>query len=201
MERPFNCDAVVQQECARLLFRYGIQQIVETGTYKGVTTEFLASFGLPIHTVEVVPETYESTKDRLAGKKNITCHLGNSAEVLAALLPGLPKVPTLFYADAHWQTYWPLRDELKVITKEFPGALAVIIIDDFQVPGRNYQFDSYLEQACNVEYLQDVLPTQGTHYYNDRSLRHHIPVGKLYCVPDAGDGLFATVNGVRYSNI
>jgi hypothetical protein len=41
----------------------------------------------------------------------------------------------LFFLDAHWYDYWPLLDEIELITSKVPRC--VIIIDDFQVPGRN----------------------------------------------------------------
>ena len=44
-------------------------------------------------------------------------------------------VPTLFYLDAHWLEHLPLREEVELITANFPRA--VIVIDDFEVRGRS----------------------------------------------------------------
>jgi hypothetical protein len=49
--------------------------------------------------------------------------------------------PTLFYLDAHWEEYLPLRDELQLIYNNFPRA--VVLVDDFKVDDDlGYGFDS-----------------------------------------------------------
>ena len=193
----FNKDPVVEAEFRRLMQRYNIEEIVETGTYEGDSTVFFASFGKIVHTVEVVPSTYVKTQERLRNYANVQCYLGNSADVIRQLpLTG----PTIFYLDAHWHDYWPLRDELKYITTlPFP---VVIVIDDFQVPGTNYHFDRYKDQGCNYDYIKDCLPNSGTYYYLGRTERQSNGVGKFYWVPDSGEGLFNVAsNGERYSNL
>ena len=62
-------------------------------------------------------------------------------------------VPTLFYLDAHWHEYLPLRDELEIALGQF--ANAVVLIDDFQVPDDpGYGFDDYGPgKTLNLEYL------------------------------------------------
>jgi hypothetical protein len=100
--------------------------------------------------------------------------------------------------DAHWENYCPLRDELKTVRSlPFP---VVIIIDDFKTPNRDFQFDRYGSHECSIDYVKDFLPEGGTYYYLNRSERPNRGVGKLYWVPDNGDGLFYTdTNGERYS--
>jgi len=63
----------------------------------------------------------------------------------------------LFYLDAHWEDYWPLRDEIIEIGKTHYDN-CVIVIDDCKVPGRHdIPFDQYKGKECSFEYIQDLL--------------------------------------------
>ena len=191
----FNSDRNVEKEFTKLFKRYGIEQIIETGTYVGDTTRFLASFGVPVHTIEVVPENHRIASNNLSYLNNVKCHLGNSADVLKELPTDKQ---TIFYLDAHWQDYCPLRDEIKIIREKYPGA--VIVIDDFQTPDRNFHFDRFGQDINNFDYIKDSLPKSGTGYYMNRTEREAFGVGKFYWVPDGGSGLYFTAdNGHRYS--
>ena len=200
IQGPFNDDPIVVRECDRLVTKYSIKQIIETGTSTGATTECLAKYGLPVHTIEIVSETYVTAKQRLADSWNITCHQGDSGVVIRRLLTELPKTPTLFYLDAHWENHWPLLEELSVIKLlAHPGS--VIIIDDFCTPNRDYQFDHYNGVYCDLPYVRWYLPHGTVHYCLDKSERPALigqrPVGKLYVVPaDGADELC-----VRFSNL
>jgi len=60
----------------------------------------------------------------------------------------------LFYLDAHWGAYWPLRDEIKEVLRL---KKAVIVVDDFVVPFHPfYGFDAYKTQICGWYYIKDV---------------------------------------------
>jgi hypothetical protein len=74
---------------------------IETGTYYGDGALDLAKFFRTVHTIELSPKWHEFASRRLAEFKNVTCHLGDSAEVLARILPEINE-PVLFYLDAHW---------------------------------------------------------------------------------------------------
>jgi hypothetical protein len=69
-------------------------------------------------------------------------------------------VPTLFYLDAHWESYLPLREEAELVIGHFPQA--VLLIDDFAVPDDlGYKFDDYGPgKRIDLEYLLSAnLPT------------------------------------------
>jgi hypothetical protein len=203
----FNNDHVVEEECLRLISHFGIKQHVETGTAGGDTTEWLAK--LPgesvVHTIEIVDEQYQRTSKRLASYPNITFHHGDSGKYLASLLETLPRQPTLFYLDAHWQEYWPLRDELIAIDR-WGGENAIIVIDDFQVPNRSFHHDTWGGKPCGLDHIRDVLPADHILYFNDRSNRllHGVPhgcVGKLYAIPVDVPSFYQVLDGVKYSTI
>ena len=110
-------------------------EVVETGTYRGNSTEFFAHvLGVPIHTVEAHPRYYHYAAKRLAPYPDVTVELGDSREILRRLgeRPGDPT--TLFYLDAHWEQDLPLREEVEIIAKGWQSG--VVVIDDFEVAGR-----------------------------------------------------------------
>jgi hypothetical protein len=120
-----------------------IERIIETGTFRGTTTEWLAGFGIPVISIEAHASSYEFSKRRLASFRNVIVEESNSVDALGAILPELPKaVPIFFYLDAHWDNYLPLRDELHLICSFLEDF--VIVVDDFEVTGDpGYTFDDY----------------------------------------------------------
>lgn len=128
---------------------------VETGTWKGHTTVWLASVFDRVFTVEVNAERFGANKARFAAYDNIEALQGDSPRVLLELLPRLP-FPLLAFLDAHWKDQWPLRDELKILLSVRRPKL--IAIHDFQVPGRDFGYDAYQGRACSLDYIADLLP-------------------------------------------
>jgi len=136
-----------------LIDEFEIESVVETGTYLGNTTAFFAQVSKDVHTVEVIEETYQSTKNKLKDFPNIAFHLGSSDAVLPKLLPKLASKRTLFYLDAHWYENWPLLKELEAIAQTHYDN-CVVVIDDFKVPGRkDIPYDFYGKHECSLEYI------------------------------------------------
>ncbi len=133
-----------------------VRAVIETGTFRGATTEFLAHVtGVHVYTVELSRRYYEFSKIRFGGDPFIHQYLGDSREFLrsSAADPSLPKEHVLFYLDAHWEKDLPLREELSLIRRWWSNAIC--IIDDFEVPGDPmYQFDDYgPDQRLTLDYL------------------------------------------------
>src|ERR1044072_3114133 len=59
---------------------------------------------------------------------------------------------TLFFLDAHWQSYWPLRDEIRAMS---PGQ-GIIVIHDAVVPNSDLGHDACAGQAITYDYLRDA---------------------------------------------
>lgn len=132
--------------------------IVETGTFRGVTTEFLANFGVPLNSIEVNERYYQFAKLRLRRWRNVRVFLGHSTEVLRTLKNDgqFEESNIFFYLDAHWYDDLPLKDELTIIFEDVPKS--VIMIDDFQVPhDEGYGYDDYGKQGklC-IDYLKEL---------------------------------------------
>jgi hypothetical protein len=117
--------------------------VIETGTYRADTTRFLAeAFGCPVWTVEANRRFFTYSRRRLRRLSKVTVEYGDSRECLRSLSERMTGVQVFAYLDAHWQENLPLREELKIIARAWPHA--VIMIDDFQVPGdAGYAFDDY----------------------------------------------------------
>lgn len=167
--RGFHGDRVLRAFVKILLERHGISAFVETGTSQGETSAFVGQLNrsLPVYTCEVHPPTFRETSARLAAFPNIVMRESSSPDFLQFLVAktSLGNLP-LFWLDAHWYEFWPLRDELSIITSQLGSA--VILIDDFEIPGRpQFGYDTtnqYHGRAtaeapikCNLDYIKDVL--------------------------------------------
>jgi hypothetical protein len=140
---------------------------IETGSYLGKTTEFLATLGQPVYSVERNPEFYQKAQALLQGSPLVHLNLEDSTEFLQTLLSNelSPSVMAFFYLDAHWYNPLPLRDELGIIAKQHPHA--VVMIDDFKVEDdEGYGYDSYeFGQEVTLEFLQKELRDSNWHVF------------------------------------
>jgi hypothetical protein len=140
---PFNGQQLRRQLFHEILKACSFESIIETGTYRGTTTEFMAvSTRLPTYTVELAPRFAAYSKARLRSLKNVVVL---SCDSRAALHQLSNKISSPFcYLDAHWNNDLPLNGELLLIKEHWPNA--VIMIDDFRVEGDDgYAFDDYGE--------------------------------------------------------
>ena len=119
--------------------------MVETGTYRGTTTLFLAQvFHAPVHSVEINPRFHYYAWLRTRRVANVRLALGDSRQFLRALARdrNVPKQEVFFYLDAHRPGNVPLPEELDVICRAWDQSL--VMIDDFEVPGDpGYGFNDY----------------------------------------------------------
>jgi len=156
--KAFAGDWHIRDEIQRLVTEYEIRTIVETGTNRGVSAVALAEMmgqSGTVCTIEVNEEVWKANQ-HLVEHSKILPFLGNSPDVLKQILSNV-KDHILFYLDAHWHSYWPLRDELRVIA-ESNVCNPVICIHDCQVPGKDFGFDEYNGQILCFQYVQDLLP-------------------------------------------
>jgi hypothetical protein len=132
-----------------------ITRIVETGTYRGTTTEWFSQFGVPVETVELHPRFAEFSRRRLANRSNVALAIDSSVPFLKKRVSDKSKAlgRQLFYLDSHWENHLPLKEELQLIFENYGEA--VVLIDDFKVeddPG--YGFDSYSpEKTISLDYV------------------------------------------------
>lgn len=139
----FHSDRIFQSLIEEIISCLPITSFVETGTYLGDSTVYVASrwSNLSIFTCEVNSDFFNKSKRRLKKFRNVEISQTSSPEYLKELLKNnrLGELP-LFFLDAHWYDYWPLEDEINLISLFCPNA--IIIIDDFEVPSRpDFRYD------------------------------------------------------------
>lgn len=157
-EGSFNGQALRRELVAGILRRMQPATIVETGTFLGSTTGFLAGFGVPVVSSEISAPLAYAAKQRLSDLRNVTVKLGDSRRMLAQLVAdGVNASSTFFYLDAHWLDDLPLRDEMRAIDENW--ANYIVLVDDFEVPGdRGYGYDDYgRDKALRHGYLEPCL--------------------------------------------
>lgn len=138
----FNCDTDLQQRFLALVKKHGIRTVIETGTYLGQTTVFLAQAVSKVVTIEA-SSLYFQQAGHLSEIPNVRRVLGSSSEVLPAVIRETER-PRLYFLDAHWQHFNPLLAELEAIAAS--GEEPVILIHDFLVPGHpELGYDMYAD--------------------------------------------------------
>lgn len=130
---------------SELLVRFRPEAIVETGTFRGTTTEYMARVsGLPVWSVEMSPRHLGFARTHLRRQREVRLRLGDSPKFLRELLRGdeWRGRRCFVYLDAHWGPRLPLTEELEAVLGAH--AAAVVAIDDFEIPGDpGYGFDDY----------------------------------------------------------
>lgn len=237
----FNADVITELEIIHLLKHLDIDIAVETGTSYGSTSLVLSDIVKQVYTVELKEDVYKETKEKLSRCKNINFYLGSSEKMLETIFHDIKKykdnsiinkilsivkdenekkeikqlIPVdhiFFYLDAHWYDYWPILDELEIISKHYKDR-AIIVIDDFKVPNRDFGFtiDYNTGNVLDFKYIQDkiekVYPNGYTYWYDDiYSLRPGYEdkqaTGKFYVVPkNVNIDWLKVENGINYSNL
>jgi hypothetical protein len=184
MNPAFNGDSFIEVELTRLVKKWSIRTIVETGTYQGDSTRALATFGPAVITIEIDRQRFESATD-LDQIPNVRRLHGDSAEVLHLILPYLAG-PILYYLDAHWNAHSPLLDELEAIARG-PACPVIAIHDFFNPMHPEYSFDTW----DIGEYRLELVTTGLNHIYGAKKWHHWFndqsdaqpPRGILYVEP------------------
>lgn len=136
---PFEGDTFILGEIIKLRDRLGLTSCVETGTQYGATTKALAEVFKHVMTIEADSNlAIEATKQlaplgiyvrHARSEKALPTHLFNDC---------------LYYLDAHGCEIGgcPLKEELAILADANLSNIA-IAIHDFQVPGKDFGFDTY----------------------------------------------------------
>jgi hypothetical protein len=110
-----------------------------------------------MYSVDINSQKAAHAKEVFASNPNITVECGNSPAFLKHLIESksISTVDnTMFFLDAHWNRYWPLRDEIKEILR-LPSF--AIVVDDFVVPGHpDFGCDSYGWDVCSWDYIKGL---------------------------------------------
>ena len=114
---------------------------IETGTFYGETTAFLAGIGRSVHSIEPQPELAARARQRFADFPSVTIIEARSEDCLDAVLDEVSG-STRLWLDGHYSggiTYkgpqdTPIRDELSIIERHL-GRLPdiAVLIDDMRM--------------------------------------------------------------------
>lgn len=142
---PFNGMRQRTAAVAAMFAAIPFGTVIETGTYRALTTRHLSTLTkAPIATVEVNPAYYRFSRGRLRKLAHVHQFLGKSPAVLEQLRTDAAwkAEPVFFYLDAHWLHDLPLLNELASIRRGWTDFAA--LIDDFRVDGDDgYFYDDY----------------------------------------------------------
>jgi hypothetical protein len=127
----------VKRACIR---RNGLQGAtwIETGTYRGDTTRFLADFASRVYSIEPEPTLFANAARRFKDFANVEIINGLSENVFPDLLPTL-RGDVCFWLDGHFSAGvthkgpqdTPILDELKSIGENLSNiGRAVVLVDD-----------------------------------------------------------------------
>lgn len=182
MAEAFGRDPILEAMIRKVVAEYGIETVIETGSWRGYTTRRFAEFVPFVNAIEIDPEVAAMARATLFDVPNAVVHQGDSALLLASFIPSL-NPPVLYYLDAHWGEEWPLLNELDAIAKL--SGPCVVVIHDCVVPGTDLGYDSYKGIPLTFEYVKpklDQLKFSWRHFFNDDSAQGHRR-GCLFVVP------------------
>jgi len=198
-------DTIAEARFAGLQKQFGFKTCIETGTHLGHGA-LHASRYCDVVTIEINPDFRRQAMENWIkagcelglncyrnggiGGNRIWSYEGNSPEVLRqwfdTRLDGVSPHRLCFYLDAHWQGYWPLLDELKVVA-DFGLKDSVIIIHDFKVPNKPFGYDTWNGQALDLDYvwagLAAINPDFDLAYNEEANVADGNPRGILYATP------------------
>lgn len=156
---PFNGERKRQLFVKRLINDIAPEMIIETGTFRGDTTEYLSEiYSGKIYSIENNPYYWGYSLARFLFKYNVHVTYGDSRKTLNKLLAQVDRNKILFiYLDAHWGADLPLREEIDIIYSTCINSL--VMIDDFKIPGdEKYGYDRYSQKKyISLEYLSSEI--------------------------------------------
>src|SRR5271167_856509 len=185
----FNGQARRQTLFDQLLRELKIVTIVETGTFRGTSTAYMAKTGLPVFSCELRPRYFHYASLRLANIPNVRLELADSRRFLRELLDEnlLPPGPALFYLDAHWERDLPLWEEVDQIFSRHPSP--VIMADDFRVPtDSGFAYDDYGKGKClSVSDLHQAVTARPSMFFPNYASAHETGARRGCVVLAQGD--------------
>jgi hypothetical protein len=162
---PFNGQQARMRLFQSLIAKLSPLAIVETGTFHGITTGYMAATNLPVYTAESQARNYGFARVHLLRRRNVKQKLGDSRQFLRELFLGplrdFSDKALFAYLDAHWYFDVPLVDEIDLVFSHCAGA--IVMVDDFQVPfDRGYGYGDYrMGLALTRKYIDTVVRAHG----------------------------------------
>jgi len=159
---PFGGDERLQKLMLSLIDG-GATAFVETGTWWGYTSTWVATLrpDTPVFTCDVKQEFLRGAAWQLPPTARLFNISGQHfVTLLASSVGDLP----LFFFDAHWLPYWPIRDELRAVARLY--SQAIMVVHDMYVPHcANYHYDVYNDLALDINLVHGAILAEPSHDY------------------------------------
>lgn len=161
------------------------QNFVETGTFLGMTTDFLARTAMAhrarVYSCEIDDRHYAIAGRAVGNLKNVHLHHGNSVDYLRSLSAELSQALNFVYLDAHWNDYLPLRDELSILRG---WKNTIVMIDDFKVPSdERFGWDKYDdEREICLEHIDGTVGDSAVYFPDYPATAEGVAAARGYCV-------------------
>jgi len=209
---PFNGDTYIGPEIRKLIEKWKVKTIIETGTWSAHTTREFAKMGPHVITIDSTWEhlTEEFGRDALEELQSlprVKTVFGDSSKCLVDVIDDATHVhnhlewigiPVLFYLDAHGggangSNVNPLLEELDQIQySETCKDFCIIVIHDFQVPGKDFGYNGGdwgkgfepLSHELIQNLLNDIYPRGYGYHYNEKA--DGATRGVIYIYPKEG---------------
>ncbi|GAA4626824.1 hypothetical protein GCM10023196_036650 [Actinoallomurus vinaceus] len=170
---PFGFDIHLALLFDDIVAVYRPSAIVETGSYLGDTTAYLANAypSLPVITCDVDPSHAGYTAARLRHADNVAVHHADSPTVVAEA--SREHAPAVYFLDAHWGEQWPLARELAELANG-PGP-AVAVIHDFDIGYPGFGYDVYDGVPCGPGILTGVPGLPDVYFTSNPEATYPLP--------------------------
>lgn len=177
--KSFNEDIILQNTFKKLVEKYSPEILLETGTYHGDTTEYFASFGIQVITTEWYENNHLIAKEKFKNNKNVILLLGDSSTKLLENFHLLQDKKIIAFLDSHGQEDHSCERELEVLSKL--NIKPVILIHDFNVPGKDFQGGGYDGHPYSYEYFKPYFDSiygedRYTYSYNEEATGSRVGV-------------------------
>jgi hypothetical protein len=142
---PLNGQKFRQEIVIDLLQKLRPVRVLETGTFRGTTTEFFANSPdvSRVDSVEANDRSFGFAAERFRFSSKVRLTFGDSRKALSVILATSIKNDRFFvYLDAHWGDDIPLAEEVHLLLRSRHPC--IIMVDDFRVPhDPGYGYDDY----------------------------------------------------------
>ena len=133
--------------------KFELNTIIETGTWRGESTQLLSTLFDKVYSCELFYDRYVEHYTELLKNNKVKLVRGSSADVLPEMFDEIGNDEFILYLDAHESNSLPLRDELQIVADY--GFKPVIIVHDWNITCK-IDFDPY-NYTINFDYIKDKI--------------------------------------------
>lgn len=143
-----------------LMSIFDIDTFIETGTYKGDSLNRVISWfpdkSIKFYSIDINHDFQKEAKEKINDQRVTFINDSSDQFLMKSMSSGIfnDQQCNLFFLDAHWNDYCPLRDEISQILKL---KKTIIVIDDFSIPfNLKARFDAQLNGSLCWNYIKHL---------------------------------------------